>query len=97
MLSVPSPFGGPILKAAAYMAGRRNPQRHLYDTAVLRHCGLLCCVADPYDEREQLAGSDRARPAVLGGVPRRSLRRLKGAKWMAKRWPKHEVTGRVGL
>lgn len=59
-VSVPSPFGALILKAAAYRADTRNPERHLQDAAV-----LLCCVEDPYTEREQFAGSDRVRLETL--------------------------------
>lgn len=59
-VSVPNPFGALILKAAAFEADSRDPERHLQDAAV-----LLCCVEDPYAEREQLAGSDRQRLEVL--------------------------------
>lgn len=60
MLSVPNPFGALVLKAAAFQADSRDPERHLQDAAV-----LLCCIEDPYAEREQFAGSDRQRFEVL--------------------------------
>jgi hypothetical protein len=59
-ISVPRPFGALILKAAAYVTDTRDRDRHLADAAV-----LLACVEDPVAEREQLAGSDRARLQVL--------------------------------
>lgn len=59
-LSVPDPFGGLILKAAAYQTDTRERERHLHDAAV-----LLCCIEDPYSERDRFAGSDRARLAVI--------------------------------
>jgi hypothetical protein len=59
-LSVPNPFGALILKAAAYETDSRNPERHLQDAAV-----LLCCIEDPYAERERFAGSDRSRLETL--------------------------------
>ncbi|HAM44021.1 MAG TPA: hypothetical protein DCM67_03220 [Propionibacteriaceae bacterium] len=63
-ISVPRPFGALILKAAAYLADTRDRDRHLFDAAV-----LLACIDDPFSEREEFIGSDRARIAVL----RRSL------------------------
>lgn len=62
-ISVPRPFGALMLKAAAYRADTRHRDRHLYDAAV-----LLCCVEDPYVEREGFAGSDRARLTVLASA-----------------------------
>lgn len=59
-ISVPNPFGALIPKAAAYQTDTRDRDRHLYDAAV-----LLCCIKDPYLERERFAGSDRARLARL--------------------------------
>ncbi len=59
-ISVPNPFGALILKAAAFQTDTRDRDRHLYDAAV-----LLCCIDDPYLEREQFAGSDRPRLALL--------------------------------
>jgi predicted nucleotidyltransferase len=59
-VSVPNPFGALILKAAAYQTDSRDRERHLQDAAV-----LLCCIEDPYAEREQFAGSDRQRLDVL--------------------------------
>jgi hypothetical protein len=59
-VSVPRPFGALILKAAAYRADSRNPQRHLYDAAA-----LLACIEDPFTERDAFTGSDRARLAAL--------------------------------
>jgi hypothetical protein len=55
-VSVPSPFGALILKAAAYLTDARDPDRHLQDAAL-----LLAVIEDPYSERGQLAGSDRRR------------------------------------
>ena len=63
-VSVPSPFGALILKAAAFQTDSRDPARHLQDAAV-----ILRCIEDPYAEREQFAGSDRQRLDML----RRSL------------------------
>lgn len=59
-VSVPDPFGALILKAAAYQTDTRDRERHLYDAAV-----LLCCIEDPYSDRERFAGSDRARLTVV--------------------------------
>jgi predicted nucleotidyltransferase len=59
-VSVPSPFGALILKAAAFTTDSRDPQRHLFDAAV-----LLACVEDPFAERRTFAGSDRGRLATL--------------------------------
>jgi len=59
-LSVPSPFGALILKAAAHQTDTRDRDRHLQDAVV-----LLAALEDPYAEREQFAGSDRARLASL--------------------------------
>lgn len=55
-LSVPSPFGAVVLKAAAYRTDSRNRQRHLQDAAL-----LLAVIEDPYTEREHFAGSDESR------------------------------------
>jgi hypothetical protein len=59
-ISVPDALGALILKAAAYQADTRDRDRHLYDAAV-----LLCCIEDPYFEKERFAGSDRKRLALL--------------------------------
>ena len=59
-ISVPRPFGALILKAAAYVADSRDPERHLFDAAV-----LLACIDDPIVERDGFAGSDRSRLLVL--------------------------------
>ncbi|WP_377322541.1 nucleotidyl transferase AbiEii/AbiGii toxin family protein [Pimelobacter simplex] len=59
-VSVPSVFGAVILKAAAYQTDSRDRERHLYDAAL-----LLAVLEDPYAEREQFAGSDRARLQTL--------------------------------
>ncbi len=59
-VSVPSPFGAVILKAAAYQTDSRDRERHLQDAAL-----LLAVIEDPYAEREQLAGSDRSRLQAL--------------------------------
>lgn len=63
MVSVPSPFGALILKAAAYESDSRDRERHLQDAAL-----LLAVIDDPYTEREQFAGSDRSRLKTLAGA-----------------------------
>lgn len=55
-VSVPSPFGALVLKAAAHQTDTRDRGRHLQDAVV-----LLAAIEDPYAERAQFAGSDRAR------------------------------------
>lgn len=60
IVSVPAPLGALILKAAAYQTDSWERDRHLQDAAT-----LLCCIDDPYTEREQYTGSDRARIATL--------------------------------
>jgi hypothetical protein len=62
-ISVPRPFGALILKAAAYRADSRDPERHLYDAAA-----LLACIEDPLAEQEGFTGSDRSRLATLEGA-----------------------------
>ena len=62
-ISVPSPFGAVILKAAAYQTDSRDAERHLHDAAL-----LLSVIEDPYAEREQFAGSDKARVAILASA-----------------------------
>lgn len=59
-VTVPSALGALVLKAAAYQADQHNPERHLYDAAV-----LLCCISDPYADRELLTQPERARLTVL--------------------------------
>lgn len=59
-VSVPSPFGAVILKAAAYQTDSRDKERHLQDAAL-----LLAVIEDPYVERDQFVGSDKARLQVL--------------------------------
>ena len=59
-VSVPSPFGALILKAAAYQTDTRDQERHLQDAAL-----LLACIDDPYSVREQFAGSDKSRLTAL--------------------------------
>lgn len=59
--STPSVFGALVLKAAAFRADSRDPQRHLLDAAV-----LLACLGDPYEVRGQFKGSDRSRLQMLG-------------------------------
>jgi len=59
-VSVPSPFGAVILKAAAYQKDSRDRERHLQDAAL-----LLAVIEDPYVEREQFTGSDRSRLQTL--------------------------------
>ena len=60
IVSVPSPFGALILKAAAYQTDSRDRGRHLQDAAL-----LLAVIEDPYAEREEFAGSDRSRIQAL--------------------------------
>ena len=55
-VSVPAPFGALVLKAAAYQTDSRDRERHLWDAAA-----LLCCLDNPYADREGFVGSDRAR------------------------------------
>lgn len=85
-VSVPNPFGALILKAAAYQADSRNPQRHLQDAAV-----LLCCIEDPYLEREQFAGSDWSRLERLRGLLPDDAR-----EWRALA-PEQQVSGKAAL
>jgi hypothetical protein len=59
-ISVPTPFGALILKAAAYRTDPRDKERHLQDAAL-----LFSVLEDPYGERERFAGSDKARLATL--------------------------------
>lgn len=59
-ISVPSPFGALVLKAAAFQADSRDKERHLQDAAM-----LLSVIEDPYAERERFAGSDKVRLAAL--------------------------------
>lgn len=59
-ISVPSPFGATILKAAAYLADSRDKERHLQDAAL-----LLAVIDDPHAERAGFAGSDRQRLLAL--------------------------------
>lgn len=60
LISVPSPLGALILKAAASSTDSRDPQRHLFDAVA-----LLACIEDPFTERDTFAGSDRQRLASL--------------------------------
>lgn len=62
-VSVPSPFGALILKAAAYQTDPRDKERHLQDAAL-----LLACIDDPYALREEFAGSDRSRLRAIAGA-----------------------------
>lgn len=55
-VSVPSPFGALILKAAAHQTDTRDRERHLQDAVV-----LLAAIEDPFAERAQFAGSEKAR------------------------------------
>ncbi|MGG5259205.1 nucleotidyl transferase AbiEii/AbiGii toxin family protein [Phycicoccus avicenniae] len=59
-ISVPSPLGAVILKAAAYATDSRDRDRHLFDAAA-----LLACIADPFADRDDLRGSDRRRLTTL--------------------------------
>jgi predicted nucleotidyltransferase len=62
-LSVPSPLAAVILKAAAYRADSRNPERHLQDAAA-----LLACIPDPYEACETMQGSDGQRLRLLAAA-----------------------------
>jgi hypothetical protein len=62
-VSVPSPFGALILKAAAFQADARDKERHLQDAAL-----LLAVIDDPYAARERFSGSDKSRLAVLAAA-----------------------------
>lgn len=59
-VSVPSPFGAVILKAAAFQTDSRDSERHPRDAAL-----LLAVLEDPYAERAGLTGSDRQRLQTL--------------------------------
>ncbi|WP_344514880.1 class II aldolase/adducin family protein [Dactylosporangium maewongense] len=59
-VSIPSTFGALVLKAAAYQTDTRDRDRHLSDAAA-----LLCCLEDPYADRESFTGSDRRRVELL--------------------------------
>lgn len=59
-ISVPSPFGATVLKAAAYLTDSRAKERHLQDAAL-----LLAVIDDPHAERGDLAGSDSRRLLAL--------------------------------
>lgn len=60
VVSVPSPLGAVILKAAAHARDSRDRDRHLFDAV-----SLLACIDDPFVERDDLHGSDRRRLATL--------------------------------
>lgn len=62
-VSVPSPLGALILKAAAYQSDSRDKERHLQDAAL-----LLAVIEDPYSLREQFAGSDKSRLTAIAGA-----------------------------
>ena len=80
MVSVPSPFGAVILKAAAYQSDSRDKERHLQDAALLR-----TVIEDPYLEREQFTGSDRSRlQSLVRALPVDAREwRLLPAQWRA--------------
>lgn len=59
-ISVPRPLAAAVLKAAAYRVDSRDPERHLFDAAV-----LLACLDDPFTEAENLGGSDKPRLRML--------------------------------
>lgn len=59
-MSVPSPFGALIIKAAAHQTDPRDRGRHFQDAAL-----LLAVIEDPYAEREQFARSGRSRLQTL--------------------------------
>ena len=79
-VSVPSPFGALVLKAAAYQTDPRDRERHLQDAAL-----LLAVIEDPYAEREQFAGSDSSRLHSLDRALRDDARpwRSLSADWRA--------------
>ena len=79
-VSVPSPFGAVILKAAAYQSDSRDKERHLQDAALLR-----TVIEDPYLEREQFTGSDRSRlQSLVRALPVDAREwRLLPAQWRA--------------
>jgi predicted nucleotidyltransferase len=60
IISVPSPLGAVVLKAAAYTSDSRDRDRHLFDAAA-----LLACIDDPFVESDDLRGSDRRRLTTL--------------------------------
>jgi len=62
-VSVPSPFGALILKAAAYQTESRDKERHLQGATL-----LLALIEDPCSLREQFAGSDRSRLTAIAGA-----------------------------
>jgi hypothetical protein len=78
MVSVPSPLGAVVLKAAAYLTDSRDPERHLQDAAL-----LLAAIADPTSDRDLLGGSDRSRLLSLKDALPDSARewRLLGEPW----------------
>jgi len=64
-ISVPSPFGALVLKAAAYQTDSRDKERHLSDAAL-----LLAVITDPFTERDNMTGSDRRRiNALVDALP----------------------------
>ena len=79
-VSVPSPFGAVILKAAAYQSDSRDRERHLQDAAL-----LLAVIEDPFVERGQFTGSDRSRLQTLVRALPVDARewRLLPARWRA--------------
>lgn len=87
-VSVPRPFGAVILKAAAYRADSRDPGRHLFDAAA-----LLACIEDPFAERENFGGSDRARLATL----ERNLLEEHPAWLRLPRWAREQGQGALRL
>lgn len=85
-VSVPGAFGALILKAAAYQADSRNPERHLQDAVV-----LLCCIEDPYAEKDSFAGSDNARIQILSDALPDDSRRWRTLT------PDQQVQGKAAL
>jgi hypothetical protein len=55
-ISVPRPFGGVVLNAAAYLTDSRDRDRHPHDVAA-----LPACIEDPFIEREAVTGPHRRR------------------------------------
>ena len=63
VVPVPGVLGALVLKAAAWLADSRDPQRHSGDAAF-----LASLISDPVAERSSFAGSDRKRLLSLDKV-----------------------------
>jgi len=81
-VSVPSPFGAVILKAAAYHTDSRDKERHLQDAAL-----LLAVIEDPYAEREPFTGSDGSRiQTLVRGLAGPGSRVAPARRRLAREW-----------